>query len=86
MERALNALGVRSPVEMSQNAPPASPQHYDLARPRPSVFIRVGGANEFRKLEGDRTQLLRYAGYGHLQGIRGNWWLLSMGAASKQRS
>jgi hypothetical protein len=40
MERALNALGVRSPVEVSQNAPTASPQHYDLARPRPSVSSR----------------------------------------------
>ena len=30
MERTLNALGVRRPVD-------ASPQHHDLARPRPSV-------------------------------------------------
>jgi hypothetical protein len=37
MERTLNALGVRRPVEVSQNAPTKSPQHYDLARPRPPV-------------------------------------------------
>jgi hypothetical protein len=36
----MNALGIRRPVEVSQNAPTECPQHYDLARPRPLVSSR----------------------------------------------
>jgi hypothetical protein len=73
MERTLNALGVRRPVEVSQDA---SAQHHDSARPRPpdwSASAKQMNSENWKEIE------LNYCGT-QVKGIYGRIRLIDAGS------